>query len=177
MDDLNAQFDTWRAEVANPRVHATTNRIVNEAFAQERSELLALPLHPYNAVITLERRITKDGMISVAGNLYSVPDYTRRRSVDVQQHPMEIRIFEEGQLIARHPVLEGKNERRIDPSHRKAPPPARRPAPLKECGGITTLLGILRCSRPTHGCRGGSVMTAISTRIRSNLVGLLCPVH
>ena len=124
MDDLNAQFDTWRAEVANPRVHATTNRIVNEAFAQERSELLALPLYPYNAVITLERRITKDGMISVAGNLYSVPDYTRRRSVDVQQHPMEIRIFEEGQLIARHPVLEGKNERRIDPSHRKAPPPA-----------------------------------------------------
>ena len=113
------------------------------------------------------RRRLKDGMISVAGNLYSVPDYTRRRSADVQQHPMEIRIFEEGQLIARHPVLEGKSERRIDPSHRKAP--------LKECGGITTLLGILRCSGPTHGCRGGSVMTAISTRITSNLVGLRMP--
>ena len=129
MDDLNAQFDTWRSEVANPRVHATTNLVVNEAFAQERPDLLALPLHPYDAVITLERRITKDGMISVAGNLYSVPDYTRRRSVDVQQHPMEIRIFEEGQLIARHPVLEGKNERRIDPSHRKVPPPARHHRP------------------------------------------------
>lgn len=125
MDDLNAQFDAWRAEIANPRVHATTNKVVNEAFVQERSDLLALPLHPYDAVITLERRITKDGMISVAGNLYSVPDYTRRRSVDVQQHPMEIHIFEEGQLIALHPVLEGKNERRSDPSHRKAPPPSR----------------------------------------------------
>lgn len=129
MDDLNAQFNAWREEIANPRVHATTNKIVNEAFAIERPDLVALPLHPYDAVITLERRITKDGMISVAGNLYSVPDYTRRRSVDVQQHPMEVRIFEEGKLIARHPVLEGKNERRIDPSHRKAPPPARHHRP------------------------------------------------
>lgn len=124
MDDLNAQFEAWRAEIANPRVHATTNRVVNEAFAQEQPELLALPLHPYDAVITVERRITKDGMISVAGNLYSVPDYTRRRSVDVQQHPMEVRIFEDGQLIARHPVLEGKNQRRIEPGHRKGAPPA-----------------------------------------------------
>ena len=129
MDDLNAQFNAWREEIANPRVHATTNKIVNEAFAIEQPDLVALPLHPYDAVITLERRITKDGMISVAGNLYSVPDYTRRRSVDVQQHPMEVRIFEEGKLIARHPVLEGKNERRIDPSHRKAPPPARHHRP------------------------------------------------
>ena len=49
------------------------------------------------------------------------------RTVDVQQHPLEIRIFEEGQLIARHPVLTGKRQRRIDPKtdslwHRKAPP-------------------------------------------------------
>ena len=123
MDDLNAQFDDWRAEIANPRIHATTNRVVNEAFVEEQSHLLSLPLHPYDAVITLERRITKDGMISVAGNLYSVPDYTRRRTVDVQQHPMDIRIFEDGRLIARHPVLDGKNVRRVDPSHRNKRPP------------------------------------------------------
>jgi transposase len=124
MDDLNARFDAWRTEIANPRVHATTNQVINEAFAQEQPKLLPLPLHAYDAVITVERRITKDGMISVAGNLYSVPDYTRRRIVEVQQHPMDIRIFEDGLLIARHPVLEGKKERRIEPGHRKAPPPA-----------------------------------------------------
>ena len=123
MDDLNAQFEVWCAEIANLRVHATTNRVVNEAFVEEQPHLQALPLHSYDAVITLERRITKDGMISVAGNLYSVPDYTRRRTVDVQQHPMDIRIFEDGQLIARHPVLEGKNVRRIDPGHRNKRPP------------------------------------------------------
>ena len=34
LDDLNAQFDDWRGKVANPRVHATTGRIVDQAFAE-----------------------------------------------------------------------------------------------------------------------------------------------
>lgn len=126
MDDLNAQFDQWCAEIANPRVHATTNRVVNEAFAAEQPFLIPLPAHPYDAVLTVERRVSHEGMVSVGGNLYSVPDTTRKRVLEVQNHPSEIRIFEEGQLIARHPVLEGRNRRRVDPGHRKAPPPSRR---------------------------------------------------
>jgi transposase len=123
MDDLNAQFDVWRAEVANPRVHATTRRIVDEAFAEERPSLTPLPAIAYDAVLTIERRVSKDGMVSVGGNLYSVPDTVRRRTLEIQHHATELRIFEEGQLIARHPVLEGKALRRVDPAHRKAPPP------------------------------------------------------
>ncbi len=134
MDDLNAQFDAWRAEVANPRVHATTRRIVDEAFAEEVPSLKPLPAIPYNAVLTVERRVSKDGMISVGGNFYSVPDTTRRRTLEVQHHAAELRIFEDGQLIARHPVLEGKARRRVDPAHRKAPPP--RPVPLPAPQGL-----------------------------------------
>ena len=126
MDDLNAQFDQWCVEIANPRVHATTNKVVNEAFAAEQPFLIPLPAHPYDAVLTVERRVSHEGMVSVGGNLYSVPDTTRKRVLEVQSHPSEIRIFEEGQLIARHPVLEGRNLRRVDPGHRKAPPPSRR---------------------------------------------------
>lgn len=123
LDDLNAQFDTWRTEVANPRVHATTRRVVDAAFAEERPSLRPLPAIAYNAVLTVERRISKDGMVSIGGNLYSVPDTVRRRILEVQHHPTELRIFEDGLLIARHPVLEGKALRRVDPAHRKAPPP------------------------------------------------------
>jgi len=123
MDDLNAQFDAWRTEVANPRVHATTRRVVDEAFAEEQPNLKPLPAIPYSAVLTVERRVSKDGMISVGGNFYSVPDTTRRRTLEVQHHATELRIYEDGQLIARHPVLEGKARRRVDPAHRKAPPP------------------------------------------------------
>lgn len=122
MDDLNDQFDAWRRKVANPRVHATTRRVVDEAFAEEAPSLTPLPLIPYSAVLTVERRVSKDGMISIGGNFYSVPDTARRRTLEVQHHATELRIFEEGRLIARHPVLEGKARRRVDPAHRKAPP-------------------------------------------------------
>ncbi len=123
LDDLNAQFTEWRTGIANPRTHATTQRVVDEAFAEELPSLRPLPALAYDAVLTVERRVSKEGMVSVGGNLYSVPDTARRRVLEVQHHTAEIRIFEDGQLIARHPVLEGKALRRVDPAHRKAPPP------------------------------------------------------
>jgi hypothetical protein len=83
--------------VANPRVHATTNRGVNEAFAEERASLKALPVAPYRAVLRLERRASHEGMVSVGGNLYCVPDTRRRRIFDVHVLADEIRIFEEPQ--------------------------------------------------------------------------------
>ncbi|MDE0193500.1 MAG: IS21 family transposase, partial [Gammaproteobacteria bacterium] len=125
LDDLNRQFGHWRTTLANPRTRATTGRVVDEAFAEERPHLAPLPAVPYSAPLTVERRISRDGMVSVAGNLYSVPDATRRRVVEVQNHPDQVRIFEDGALIAAHPVLEGRNRRRLDPSHRTAPPDPR----------------------------------------------------
>jgi transposase len=121
LDDLNGQFQQWLDEVANARVHATTKRVVAEHFAEERLSLQALPAGPYQAVLRLDRRITRDGMVSVAGNLYSVPDGTRRRIVEVHQLTDEVRILENGQLVAVHPVLEGRGQRRIAVGHRSQP--------------------------------------------------------
>ena len=42
--------------------------------------------------------------MSVSGNLYSVPDTTRRRILDVHVFADEIRIFEDGVLVASHPA-------------------------------------------------------------------------
>jgi transposase len=132
LDDLNAQLRHWLATVANPRVHATTRRVVNEAFAEERPHLGPLPPVPFRAVLKLERRISHEGMVSVGGNLYSVPDTTRRRTVEVHTLADEIRIFEDGALIASHPVLEGRHQYRVAPGHRRAPPPARRASPRRD---------------------------------------------
>jgi len=85
IDDLNAQFEAWRMKVANPRVHATTRR-VETAFAEEQPSLKPLPPIPYSAVLTVERRVSKEGMISAGGNFYSVPDTTRRRTLEVQHN-------------------------------------------------------------------------------------------
>ncbi len=59
----------------------------------------------------------------MGGNLYSVPDGTRKRSVEVQVTATEVQILEAGKLIAAHPVLEGRGKRRIAEGHRALPPP------------------------------------------------------
>lgn len=120
LDDLNAQLRHWLDTVANPRLHATTRRVVNEAFAEEKPALQQHPLTPYRAVLKLERRVSHEGMVSVGGNAYSVPDTTRRRALEVHCLVDEIRIFEAGALIASHAPLEGRGRSVIDPMHRKA---------------------------------------------------------
>jgi hypothetical protein len=105
--------------VANARTHATTGRVVQEAFAEERPALRPLPLAPYRAVLKLERRVSHEGMVSVGGSLYSVPDTTRRRILDVHVLADEVRLFEDGVLVARHPPIEGRGGSRVDPAHRR----------------------------------------------------------
>ncbi len=107
-------------------MHATTQRVVNEAFAEEKPALKPLPLAPYRTVLKLERRVSHEGMVSIGGNLYSVPDTTRRRILDVHVCADEIRVFEAGALIASHAPLEGRDQRRLDPAHRKPLGPPRR---------------------------------------------------
>jgi len=135
LEDLNRQLQHWLSTVANPRVHATTCRVVMEAIAEEHPFLRPLPLAPFRSVLRLERRISRDGMVSVGGNFYSVPDATRRRVVEVHTLADEIRIFEDGTLIGAHPVLEGRHQRRVAPGHRKSlPAPQRREAEVAPVG-------------------------------------------
>lgn len=133
LGDLNEQFRQWLDQVANARTHATTRRVVGEHFAEERPSLQPLPAGPFEAVLRLERRITRDGlaraprvlppgdrfaMVSVDGNLYSVPDTTRRRPVEVHSTAHEVRILEQGRLVAVHPILDGRGQRRVLAGHR-----------------------------------------------------------
>jgi Integrase core domain len=118
LDDLNTQLQDWLDAVANVRLHATTQRIVSEAFAAEQLDLQRLPAMPFDALLKLERRVSHDGLVSIGGNYYSVPDRTRR-IVEVHQLPDVIRILDGGRLVASHPVLEGRRQYRIDPGHRQ----------------------------------------------------------
>jgi len=120
LEDLNSQLQDWLDTVANVRLHATTQRIVSEAFAAEQLDLQRLPDTPFDALLKLERRVSHEGLISVGGNYYSVPDRTRR-VVEVHQLPDRIRILDGGHLIATHPILEGRRQYRVDHAHRQGP--------------------------------------------------------
>jgi len=118
--DLNRQLRVWLDTVANARVHGTTHRVVSQHFAEERPALQALPAGAFNGVIRLERRVSHEGLVSVGGNYYSVPDRTRKRVLDVHSMAHEIRIYEDGDLLAVHPVLEGRRRISLLPGHRRA---------------------------------------------------------
>jgi len=120
---LNSEFDRWRSTVANRREHGTTRRLIDAAFAEERAVLQPLPVHPYATVLRLERRLSRDGMVSVDGNAYSVPDTLTRRVVEVHRLAAELRFYDRGELLAVHPVLEGRGQRRVVEGHRSWPPP------------------------------------------------------
>jgi len=130
--DLNQQLRHWLDTVANVRVHGTTQRVVAQHFSEERPLLQALPCGAFNGVIRLERRVSHEGLVSVGGNYYSVPDRTRKRTLEVHALAHEIRIYEDGALLAVHPVLEGRRRTSLLPGHRRpnSPhPPAQYGAP------------------------------------------------
>jgi transposase len=118
--DMNRQLRGWLDSVANVRVHGTTHRVVTEHFLEERPTLLALPAGLFNGVIRLERRVSHEGLVSVGGNYYSVPDRTRKRTLEVHSLAHEIRIYEQGELLAVHPVLEGRRRTSLLPGHRRS---------------------------------------------------------
>lgn len=102
----------------NPEGSRHHKAVVNEASTEERAALRPLPLAPFRSVLKLERRISREGMVSVGGNFYSVPDATRRRVVEVHTLAEKLRIFEDGALIATHPTLEDRHQRHVEPGHR-----------------------------------------------------------
>ena len=81
--------------------------------------MLPLPAGRFNDVIRLERRVSNDGLVSVGGNYYSVPDGARKRTLEAHSLAHEIRIYEEGRLLAVHPVLEGRRQISLLPAHRR----------------------------------------------------------
>ena len=127
-------------------MHATTQRVVAEAFAEERPALKPLPALPFRAVLKLERRVTHEGMVSIGGNLYSVPDRTRR-VVEVHQFADEIHVFDAGRLVAVHPVLEGRRRALIAPGHRR-PVPSWAERPRREAPVAIGRAGDIVARRP-----------------------------
>jgi transposase len=116
--DLNAQCATWLGETANARVHGTTHAVPATRLQEEQAHLRAVPREPYVPLVTVGRRITRDGFISYNGNDYSVPDGLATRDIDVRATLTDLRLFHRDQLIATHPLLDGRGARRLDPAHR-----------------------------------------------------------
>ncbi len=136
MDDLNRRFESWCREEADRRRQGTTGKIVWEELRREQPYLTPLPPHIYDEAIRVERKVNREGMVRVDTNGYSVPDGTTARMITVHLGPSTLRLHDEANnWIATHPRLEGRNGNRIDPSHRRSPPPGQ----LNRLSQVTTV--------------------------------------
>ena len=94
LEDLNRQLRVWLDTVANARLHGSTGRVVAEHLATERASLKALPAGRFDAELRTERRVSHEGMVSVGGNLYSVPDGAVKRVLEVETTADCVRLVE-----------------------------------------------------------------------------------
>ena len=134
-DDLHAQTRQWLDTVANVRVHGTTRRRIDEAFAEEQPCLIPLPAVPYPAA----RQETAHGpegrlhphrwLVLPRARPAAGPDRDASR-ID----PVRVQILDAaGAVVATHPVPDqptrlpaGAAAARAA-SARPAPAPPRRP--------------------------------------------------
>lgn len=117
LDDLNAQCLAWLQEVANARVHGTTGEVPALRLEREAPHLSPLPGSPYIPLVTVGRRTARDGFVSYNGNAYSVPDGLARSEVQVRATLTDLWLLQDGQVVAIHPLLDGRGGRRLHPSH------------------------------------------------------------
>jgi transposase len=104
-DDLRAQVRQWLDTVANVRIHGTTRRRVDEAYAEEQPCLIALPAVTYPAERRETRTVQKDGAVPIDGSYYPAPGQPHGQHVSVHVDPVRGQIFAAaGGLVATHPV-------------------------------------------------------------------------
>jgi hypothetical protein len=120
-DDLERQCAVWLNETANVRVHRTTCQRPVERFAEERVHLLPLPGEPFDTDWVLYPKMSKDCVVRVDTNDYSVPWQVAqkhlRQPIEVQVDGQWVRILDEGKEAACHPRCYARHQQIIDRSH------------------------------------------------------------
>lgn len=90
----NRHLLEWETQVADTRIHGTTQKQVKKCFEEvERSALLPLPAERFPCFEEGRRKVSRDGHVEVAKAYYSVPPEYLSREVWVRWDSHVIRIF------------------------------------------------------------------------------------
>lgn len=116
--DFNDQLVAWLAEVADLRVHGTTHEPPIERFAREAGALVRTLDQPsFFQALRRERVVADDWLVSIDANRYSVPWRLIGKTVSVVRVGARWQISHGGDVVAEHPVLTGRHQVQVDPTH------------------------------------------------------------
>jgi transposase len=104
LEEAQAHLDRWEERWADTRIHGTTKRQVAAMFAEERPNLLPVPVEPFRYYQYGERTVHLDGCVEVEAAYYSAPPGWIGRRVQVQWNASHIRLIDPrtGQLLREH---------------------------------------------------------------------------
>lgn len=116
--DFNDQRVAWLAEVADVRVHGTTHERPIDRFAREAAALVhTLDQPSFFQALRRERVVADDWLVAIDANRYSVPWRLIGKTVTVVRVGARWQIAHGGQVVAEHPVLTGRHQLQVDPTH------------------------------------------------------------
>jgi transposase len=118
LDDVQAQADHWRDQVANRRVHTTTGERPIQRFRPEAMRPLPefLPDCRDAAVV----KVHSDFAIQFDGNAYSAPPWAIAKTLTVKADHHHVTLYFKDQAIATHTRCWGRKQRLELPQHRQA---------------------------------------------------------
>jgi transposase len=93
---------TWRDEVANVRLHQTTQERPVDRFTKERELLRPLPPHGFDTDEIVSAIVSSHARIHFDGNRYSVPPQWAGKTVLVRANATQLRVIAQGEQVACH---------------------------------------------------------------------------
>ena len=119
--DLNEQARDWCEGVASERACPDEpDRTVDEAFADERSHLMALPDSLFDTAQQTTVKIAKTPWARFDLNDYSVPHQHVRKALTVRASETRVRLLDADEVVAEHDRSWDKGARIEDPGHSRA---------------------------------------------------------
>lgn len=120
LEHLNEVTRWWLANVADVRIHRTTQKRPIDAHAEEQPHLLALPEHDYDTARVVYRVVDSEGCIAHGGNQYSVPWQQMGEVLPVRVTETELFVYDHHiREIARHTLRLGQTgSKEIREEHR-----------------------------------------------------------
>jgi transposase len=119
LEQLNEVARWWLSEVNDRRIHGTTKRSPLELHEEEKPYLIDLPAIRFDAAQVVYRKVDSEGLINYADNRYSAPWRLIGQLIPVRILEDQLEIYNTTiDLVATHDLARGRNEKKIQESHR-----------------------------------------------------------
>lgn len=153
IDELNLKLQNWLKNIANARVHRTTNKVPNILWEDDERQKLKFPSSQdeYKFTPLESRHATKDSLVLYNHNYYSIPQIYARRKVLVREENRNglnyLLIYYAGRTICEHRIsLEKGRIIRVDLHFQKRKDTAKKPKKLKTRAAKTLVEDYTRSS-------------------------------